>query len=301
MALGKRFRIIHIQRGAGQVPLLQRFIKGFVVQQPPAGRIGDKGPLWQLCQLPFPDQPPRLRRQPRMQGEDLGMFQQGGQIHRLRPDLTESGRGDPRIISQYPHPEGPQQAGHPPPHIPQTHHSRRFPFQLLTALPVHVEGPVPNPFLHPRGAEADPSHPRQNQSHGKLGGGRGIASRTVENRNFAPGCRLHIHIDGPAPAHPDRLQSPGPIDHRLGDGGHIQNQQIGIGGQLRHLLRITGVLQHLVPVLKRRGWPGTFRQREGGLRKIPGQDRFQSVASHKTASHHGDFQVAPSKEINICS
>ena len=95
-----RLRRIDVDRGSGEVTGCERIGEGGLVDDPAACDVEDEGARLRRLQLRAPEQVARLRRQRRVDGDDVGPMEELRHPHQLRPGFGRLLLGEVRVLTR---------------------------------------------------------------------------------------------------------------------------------------------------------------------------------------------------------
>jgi len=235
-----------VERGAGEMPGIERVDQGRLVHQPAARGVDQVRTGFHQRQAARVEQVGGVLGARDMQGDHVGPGQQLGQGHQRHAAVRGGRRRQERIMRGDFHADPARLARDRAADAAQADHAQPLAFEFEAG----EAGLGPLPGLHPGVGARHVAREREQQRQRMFGGGAGVAVGGVHHRDAARGGRFHV--DG--------------VDAGAGATDHPEAVAAGqaFGGDRRGRTH-----QQCIDAVQRRGQRGGILERVGGDGDVP--------------------------------
>ena len=161
-----------------------------LVDQPAASAVDDPRAGLHARQRAGVDQMPRLLAQRHMQGDEIHPRQQVFEGHEIDAQVSGHLLGHIRVVGHHVHLHGLRSPRHLATDAPESDHADG----LVLELDAEIRLAIPGSGAQGRGCLGHVSRQRQNQRHGVLRGGHGVAPRKVHHQHAGARRRLDVDV-----------------------------------------------------------------------------------------------------------
>src|SRR5215210_4574415 len=186
-ACGRGFFVVDVEGGGPGMPRLQGVAQGFVVEEAAAGGVDQYRAPGHPGYLRGPDHTPRPVGEARVKAYDPGASKQLCQSGFAGPDLFHPRLPDERIVDEDRGPGRPEDLSDPATDGPEADEADCGAVELHPVLLVGVEISPPSALSEGGVGVGDTFHGGEHEAQGVLGGGGGVASRSVGDDNAVLG------------------------------------------------------------------------------------------------------------------